>query len=57
MKYACIVAGRRLSSRGGCRYYVLVNARRRLSDMDPNGKIFYAKLEEVNGGLGDKIHH
>ena len=22
--------------------------------MDPNGKLFYAKLEEGNGGLGDK---
>ena len=22
--------------------------------MDPNGKLFYTKLEEINGGLGDK---
>ena len=26
-------------------------------ELDPNGKLFYAKLEEGNGGLGDKNHH
>ena len=25
--------------------------------MDPNGKLFDAKLEEGNGSLGDKTHH
>ena len=23
-------------------------------ELDPNGKLFYAKLEEGNGGLGDR---
>ena len=25
--------------------------------MDPKGKLFYAKLEKVNGDLGDKNHY
>ena len=44
--------GQRLSSREGYRNYVLVHDRRGWSDLDPNGKLFHAKLEEENGGLG-----
>ena len=52
---ACSVAGQRLHSGQGYRYYVLVHSIRRWSDLDPNCKLFYSKSEEENGGLGDKI--
>ena len=54
-QYACIVAGGRLHSSYGYRWYGLVNDKRRWSNINPNGKLFYAKLEEENDGLGDKI--
>ena len=50
---ACNVAGRGLHSTEGCISYFLVHDRGRWSDLDPNGKLVYAKLEEENGGLGD----
>ena len=52
-QYAYIVVDIRLIFRYGNIYYVLVHAIRRWSDLDPNAKLFGAKLEEGNGGLGD----
>ena len=43
---ACIVESQRLHSSEGYIYYVLVHDRRNWSDMDPNGKLFYAWSEE-----------
>ena len=40
------VSGRRLHSSEGFIYYILLYDRRRWSDMDPNGKLFYAKGHE-----------
>ena len=42
-QYAFSVLGQRLHSSEGYRYYVLVHDRVKLSDLDPNGNLFYAK--------------
>ena len=36
---ACSIAGQRLNSSEGYRHYVLVHDKRRLFDLDPNGKL------------------
>ena len=50
----CSVAGRGIYYSEGYRYYILVHDTIRLSDLDPTGKLFYEKLEEENGGSGNK---
>ena len=54
LQYACRVSVRVMHSSEGYRYYILVHDRRRWSYLETNGKLFYAKLKEENGGFEDK---